>query len=256
MSTSANRERLMQVLLGPHVSEKATSLAEARPDRLQSPRRRDEDRRSQGRRALVRGQGRARGRRAHPGQEEALRPARRCAPGLEEGLRAARAGPRHQFHGRRVTKARGAKNRGVTQTQTNIAGSTVRRPRRQGRVASRAIRTSLARAVPQDAAAATTRAASRRGTRAAATSVTTASSTSSATRTASRARSSGSSTIRTARRISRSCSTQTASAATSWRRSARRSATRSCRASTRRSNRAARWRSRTFRSARSCTASS
>ena len=29
MSSSADRERLMQVLLGPHVSEKATSLAEA-----------------------------------------------------------------------------------------------------------------------------------------------------------------------------------------------------------------------------------
>ena len=29
MSTNAHRERLMQVLLGPHVSEKATSLAEA-----------------------------------------------------------------------------------------------------------------------------------------------------------------------------------------------------------------------------------
>jgi large subunit ribosomal protein L23 len=29
MSAAANRERLMQVLLGPHVSEKATSLAEA-----------------------------------------------------------------------------------------------------------------------------------------------------------------------------------------------------------------------------------
>ena len=29
MSASANRERLMQVLLGPHVSEKATGLAEA-----------------------------------------------------------------------------------------------------------------------------------------------------------------------------------------------------------------------------------
>ena len=28
MSSSADRERLMQVLLGPHVSEKATSLAE------------------------------------------------------------------------------------------------------------------------------------------------------------------------------------------------------------------------------------
>ena len=28
MSVMANRERLMQVLLGPHVSEKATSLAE------------------------------------------------------------------------------------------------------------------------------------------------------------------------------------------------------------------------------------
>jgi large subunit ribosomal protein L23 len=28
MSNNANRERLMQVLLGPHVSEKATSLAE------------------------------------------------------------------------------------------------------------------------------------------------------------------------------------------------------------------------------------
>ena len=33
--------------------------------------------------------------------------------GVEEGLRAARAGPRHQFHGRRVKKARGA-YRGVT----------------------------------------------------------------------------------------------------------------------------------------------
>jgi large subunit ribosomal protein L23 len=29
MSSNAHRERLMQVLLGPHVSEKATSLAEA-----------------------------------------------------------------------------------------------------------------------------------------------------------------------------------------------------------------------------------
>ncbi len=29
MSSSANRERLMQVLLGPHVSEKATSVAES-----------------------------------------------------------------------------------------------------------------------------------------------------------------------------------------------------------------------------------
>jgi large subunit ribosomal protein L23 len=29
MSASADRERLMQVLLGPHVSEKATGLAEA-----------------------------------------------------------------------------------------------------------------------------------------------------------------------------------------------------------------------------------
>ena len=29
MSSSANRERLMQVLLGPHISEKATSLAES-----------------------------------------------------------------------------------------------------------------------------------------------------------------------------------------------------------------------------------
>ena len=29
MSTNAHRERLMQVLLGPHVSEKATGLAEA-----------------------------------------------------------------------------------------------------------------------------------------------------------------------------------------------------------------------------------
>jgi len=29
MSTPAHRERLMQVLLGPHVSEKATSLAES-----------------------------------------------------------------------------------------------------------------------------------------------------------------------------------------------------------------------------------
>ena len=29
MSVMANRERLMQVLLGPHVSEKATSLAES-----------------------------------------------------------------------------------------------------------------------------------------------------------------------------------------------------------------------------------
>ena len=29
MSTNAHRERLMQVLLGPHVSEKATAIAEA-----------------------------------------------------------------------------------------------------------------------------------------------------------------------------------------------------------------------------------
>jgi large subunit ribosomal protein L23 len=29
MSSNANRERLMQVLLGPHVSEKATSVAES-----------------------------------------------------------------------------------------------------------------------------------------------------------------------------------------------------------------------------------
>ena len=29
MSTNAHREKLMQVLLGPHVSEKATALAEA-----------------------------------------------------------------------------------------------------------------------------------------------------------------------------------------------------------------------------------
>ena len=29
MSTNADRERLMQVLLGPHVSEKATSVADA-----------------------------------------------------------------------------------------------------------------------------------------------------------------------------------------------------------------------------------
>ena len=29
MTANANRERLMQVLLGPHISEKATSLAEA-----------------------------------------------------------------------------------------------------------------------------------------------------------------------------------------------------------------------------------
>ncbi|RPI62678.1 MAG: 50S ribosomal protein L23 [Lysobacterales bacterium] len=29
MSSNANRERLMQVLLGPHISEKATSVAES-----------------------------------------------------------------------------------------------------------------------------------------------------------------------------------------------------------------------------------
>ena len=79
MSTNAHRERLMQVLLGPHVSEKATGLAEAgnqvvfkvRGDATKADIRQAVE-------LLVRGQGRARVRRADSGEAEALRPARRC----------------------------------------------------------------------------------------------------------------------------------------------------------------------------------
>ena len=231
----------MQVLLGPHVSEKATSLAEAgqivfkvRNDATKSDVRQAVE-------LLVRGQGRARVRRAHPGEEEALRSARRHASGVEEGLCAARTGPRHQFHGRRVTR-RGAAIVALRKLKPTSPGQRfVVRVVKEGLHQGRSVR-APAPSQSTSAAAATTRAASRRGTRAAGTSATTASSTSSATRTALRAASSGSSTIRIARRISRSCCTPTASAATSWRRKARRPATRSCPASTRRSSRAVRCR--------------
>ena len=113
MSTNAHRERLMQVLLGPHVSEKATGLAEAgqivfkvRGDATKAEIRKAVE-------LLFEVKVQTRSRRADSGETKKIRPARRYAPGVEEGLRAARAGARHQFHGRRVRKARGA-YRGVT----------------------------------------------------------------------------------------------------------------------------------------------
>ena len=111
MSTNAHRERLMQVLLGPHVSEKATGLAEAgqivfkvRGDATKAEIRKAVELLFEVKVQRV------------PSCEFRRRRSSASAPvraSVEEGLRAARAGARHQFHGRRVKKARGA-YRGVT----------------------------------------------------------------------------------------------------------------------------------------------
>ncbi len=96
----SSEERLMQVLLGPHVSEKATAspkrgnqvVFKVRTDATKTEIRR--------RRAVVRGQGRARcGRAAPPGKTKRFGNRDGTRAGLEEGLRAARAGPDINFMG-------------------------------------------------------------------------------------------------------------------------------------------------------------
>ena len=114
MSTNAHRERLMQVLLGPHVSEKATALAEAgnqvvfkvRGDATKTDIRKAVELLFEvkvERVSVVR----------IPAKQKRFGQRAGARQALEESLRAARAGARHQFHGRRVAKARGA-YRGVT----------------------------------------------------------------------------------------------------------------------------------------------
>ena len=107
MSNAAHQERLTQVLLGPHVSEKATALADGahqvvfrvRPDATKADVRRAVELLFEVKVERVTVAPDAR-------EDEALRSAAGQARRLEEGLRAARAGQRHQLHGRRVGRRR------------------------------------------------------------------------------------------------------------------------------------------------------
>jgi hypothetical protein len=98
MSNTAHREWLMQVLLGPHVSEKATALAEGSNQVVFKVR--TDATKSDIRQAVEL-------------QDQTFRSTRRYAFRMEEGLCASSAGPRHQLRGRRVLR-RAGQDRGTT----------------------------------------------------------------------------------------------------------------------------------------------
>ena len=114
MSSPAHREKLLQVLIGPHVSEKATALADGsnqvvfkvRSDATKGDIRQAVEMLFEVKVARV-------STIADAVEDEAFRHERRQAHGLEEGLRPVGAGQRHQLHGRRVGDS-SRKHRGVT----------------------------------------------------------------------------------------------------------------------------------------------
>ena len=72
MSQALHQERLMTVIRGPHLSEKAHISAESKPGRSEGSHRRDEERNQASRRAVVRGRRRQRHGRQRARQGEAL----------------------------------------------------------------------------------------------------------------------------------------------------------------------------------------
>ena len=92
-----SQEKLMNVLIGPHVSEKSARISEGANQfvfRVRRDATKPDIKAAVELMFEVKVAGRERRERRR--QEEALRPAARPAPGFQEGVRASRAGPEHR----------------------------------------------------------------------------------------------------------------------------------------------------------------